>query len=364
MKRFVLFAALLGLLILPLTVQARSFARWHTSLGSFTAELYDEIVPITANNFIDLTNDGFYNNLIFHRVVHNFVIQDGDPNGNGTGGPGYTIPDEFSPLLHHDQAGILAMAHTSAPNSAGSQYYITLQPTPNLDGRYAVFGKVIDGLDTVLTIGNVPVGANDRPITPVNIYQLRMLDLHVVNTYPEADTLDVSSSEPVMFIIEATSQTAQLSYDWFVDEVQVPDQHDFIWESAFPSAGEHIVRCQITSTDSISCSAYWTIRSAVANDDQVIPTISRPTMKCSPNPFSNRLDLEITTKQTAELAIDIYNLKGQKVNSLNLGAKSPGTYLSSWNALDHKGNRCAAGTYLLVLKAGKERTLVKSTLLQ
>lgn len=363
MKHIVIAMALLAALMLPLAVQARSFARWQTSLGSFTAELYDEIAPITANNFIDLTNSGFYNNLIFHRVVRDFVIQDGDPTGTGSGGPGYTIPDEFSPLLHHDQAGILAMAHTSAPNSAGSQYYITLQPTPSLDGRYAVFGKVIQGLDTVLTIGNVPVGANNRPITPVNIYQLRMLDLHITNTFPEEDTLEVSPTEPVMFIIEATSQTAQLSYDWFVDEVQVPDQHDFIWESTFPAAGEHLVRCQISSTDSIAYSVYWTVRTGVGNDDQMTPALSRPILKCSPNPFLDRLDLEITTKQAAELAIDIYNLKGQKVNSLDLGAKVPGTYLNSWNALDTKGNRCAAGTYLVVLKAGKQHILVKSTLL-
>ncbi|MDD2596640.1 MAG: peptidylprolyl isomerase, partial [Candidatus Cloacimonetes bacterium] len=116
-------------LLIPGLLSARIFARWHTSMGSFTAELYDEIVPITAHNFRDLANAGFYNNLIFHRVIEGFVIQDGCPYGTGTGGPGYTIPDEYSPLLNHNEAGILSMARTSAPNSAGSQYFFTLAPT-------------------------------------------------------------------------------------------------------------------------------------------------------------------------------------------------------------------------------------------
>lgn len=103
---------MLGLLLCtPAISSARIFARWHTSMGSFTAELYDELVPITANNFRDLANAGFYNNLIFHRVIDGFMIQDGCPRGNGTGGPGYTIQDEFYPGLLHNHAGVLAMAN-------------------------------------------------------------------------------------------------------------------------------------------------------------------------------------------------------------------------------------------------------------
>lgn len=362
LKQLVFAAVILGLLIMPLGLQARSFARWHTSLGSFTAELYDEIVPITANNFIDLTNAGFYNNLIFHRVVQGFVIQDGCPYGTGYGGPGYTIPDEFSPLLNHDQAGILAMAHSSAPNSAGSQYYLTLAPQPHLDGDYAVFGKVIEGLNTVMTIGDVPVGANDRPITPVNIYQLRMLDLHIVSTFPAEDTLYVAQDEPQMFIIEATAQTAQLSYDWYLDEIMILDQHDFILETTINSPGWHALRCHIASTDSIAYDAQWVIHTGTAVEDNTLPGIAYPTLKCYPNPFGGALELEYCLKAPAEVAIEIYNLKGQKVTTLHSGPKAAGTWKAGWDSCDTQGARCAPGMYLILLHANNITTAVKAIL--
>lgn len=362
MVKVAISIVIMGLIFMPIALQARSFARWHTSFGSITAELYDEIVPITANNFIDLTNSGFYNNLIFHRVVHDFVIQDGCPNGTGTGGPGYTIPDEFSPLLHHDQAGILAMARTSAPNSAGSQYYFTLSPQPHLDGDYAVFGKVIEGLNTVMTIGDVPVGANNRPITPVNIYQLRMLDLHIVSTFPAEDTLEVAQNEPLMFIIEATSQAAQLSYDWYLDDVQITGQHDFTLETTINSPGWHELRCHIASTDSIAFDALWAINTGTAVSDPGVPGIASPTLKCYPNPFSEDLDLEYDIKQAAEVKIDIFNLRGQKVNSIPLGTKHAGTWAAKWNARDAKGEGCSPGVYLILLQAGNKITTARAIL--
>lgn len=363
MKHIAIALMLLGLLLLPQLGFARSFARWHTSLGSFTVELYDEIVPITANNFIDLTNEGFYNNLIFHRVIQGFMIQDGCPYGTGYGGPGYTIPDEFSPLLLHNQAGILAMARTSAPNSAGSQYYITLAPQPHLDGGYAIFGKVIEGLNTVMTIGDVPVGANNRPLTPVNIYQLRMLDLHIVSTFPAEDTLYVAQNEPQMFIIEATSQAAQLSYDWYLNDVLIPDQHDFILETAINSPGWNELRCHIASSDSIAFDARWAINTGTATDDNAIPELSALSMICYPNPFSGVLDLEYSLKEPADVAITIYNLKGQKVNTLHSGSKTAGTWKAEWDARDTHGARCAPGVYLFMLHAGDQSKAVKAILL-
>lgn len=143
----------------------------ETSMGSFTVELFEDKAPITTKNFIDLTEKGFYNGLIFHRVIDNFMIQGGDPNGNGTGGPGYTIKDEFHPSLKHDTAGILSMAN-AGPNSGGSQFFITLDKTPWLDGKHAVFGKVVDGLDVVKAIGKVKTGANDKPVEPVTLQKV------------------------------------------------------------------------------------------------------------------------------------------------------------------------------------------------
>ena len=141
-------------------------AKFETNLGAFEVELFEDRATKTTKNFIDLAEKGFYNGVIFHRVIKGFMIQGGDPKGTGTGGPGYTIPDEFHPELKHDSAGILSMAN-AGPNSGGSQFFITLAPTAWLDGKHAVFGKVVKGMDVVEKIGTTPTAPGDRPKTNV-----------------------------------------------------------------------------------------------------------------------------------------------------------------------------------------------------
>lgn len=153
--------------------QKKTVAVFETSMGDFTVELYTDKAPKTTKNFIDLAQKKFYDGIIFHRVIDQFMIQGGDPTGTGRGGPGYTIPDEFDPLLKHDSAGILSMAN-AGPNTGGSQFFITLVPTPHLDGRHAVFGKVIKGMEVVKAIGKVPTGAGDRPLMPVTIKTIKI----------------------------------------------------------------------------------------------------------------------------------------------------------------------------------------------
>lgn len=138
------------------------YAVMETNMGIIKLELFEDKVPLTTQNFIELVQKGFYDGLIFHRVIDDFMIQGGDPNGNGTGGPGYVIRDEFHPLLRHDGPGILSMAN-AGPDTGGSQFFITLVKTPWLDGKHAVFGKVVEGMDVVRAIGKVKTGANDRP---------------------------------------------------------------------------------------------------------------------------------------------------------------------------------------------------------
>ncbi|WP_205633937.1 peptidylprolyl isomerase [Labilithrix luteola] len=121
-----------------------------TAKGTITLDLDPKSAPISVNNFVFLARDGYYDGLTFHRVEANFVVQGGDPTGTGNGGPGYTIPDEASPLLHTE--GALGMAKSTAPNSAGSQFYMLLSAQPSLDGRYTVFGKVSSGMDVLKTI--------------------------------------------------------------------------------------------------------------------------------------------------------------------------------------------------------------------
>jgi peptidyl-prolyl cis-trans isomerase A (cyclophilin A) len=152
---------------------ANSIAVFETNHGTFKAELFDDSAPRTTKNFSDLAGGGFYDGVVFHRVIDGFMIQGGDPTGTGTGGPGYTIMDEFSRELRHEGEGILSMAN-AGPNTGGSQFFITLVATPWLDGKHAVFGRVIEGLDIVRRIGKVPTGPGDRPREDVVMKSVRI----------------------------------------------------------------------------------------------------------------------------------------------------------------------------------------------
>ena len=140
--------------------------RVETNKGVIRIEMFEDKAPITTKNFIDLVTKGYYDGIIFHRVIDGFMIQGGDPTGTGRGGPGYNIPDEFHAELKHDGPGILSMAN-AGPNTGGSQFFITLGPTPHLNNRHAVFGKVIEGLDVVKAIGKTATGPGDRPLQEV-----------------------------------------------------------------------------------------------------------------------------------------------------------------------------------------------------
>ena len=148
--------------------------RFSTTLGDFTAELFEDKAPKTAQNFIDLAEKGFYDGVIFHRVIDDFMIQGGDPTGTGMGGPGYQIDDEFGPGLKHDGEGILSMAN-AGPNTGGSQFFITLVPTPWLDGHHAIFGKIVESMDIVHKIGSTPTDFQDRPLEDVVMNKVEIL---------------------------------------------------------------------------------------------------------------------------------------------------------------------------------------------
>lgn len=159
------------------------------------AELYPEIAPTSVNNFISLINQGFYNGIIFHRVIRGFMIQGGCPNGNGMGGPGYTIRGEFASNgfkndLKHTK-GVLSMARTMAPNSAGSQFFIMHETSPHLDGSYAAFGQVIEGLDVVDKIACVRTDYSDRPLEDQVIASMTVETFGV--EYPEPEKMNKSS---------------------------------------------------------------------------------------------------------------------------------------------------------------------------
>ena len=160
------------------------YAHFTTSEGNFTARLFDAETPNTVANFTGLADGSkewtdprsgkkvkqpYYNGTIFHRIIADFMIQGGDPLGQGTGGPGYTFGDEFHPKLRHDKAGILSMANRG-PNTNGGQFFITLAATPWLDNKHSVFGEVVEGMDVVKKIGSTPTSKpGDRPVKPITV---------------------------------------------------------------------------------------------------------------------------------------------------------------------------------------------------
>jgi peptidyl-prolyl cis-trans isomerase A (cyclophilin A) len=161
----------------------------HTNHGDITIDLFEDRAPKTVANFVGLAtgkrtwvdpqsgeerNDPYYDGVIFHRIIENFMIQGGDRTGTGRGGPGYQFEDEFHPELEHDKPGMLSMAN-AGPNTNGSQFFITTRPTPHLDGKHAVFGEVVDGYDVVEEIEGVPTGPRDRPKQDVVIESVEVV---------------------------------------------------------------------------------------------------------------------------------------------------------------------------------------------
>jgi peptidyl-prolyl cis-trans isomerase B (cyclophilin B) len=143
-----------------------------TTSGTMVAELYPKLAPNTVNSVVFLAREGYYDGVIFHRVIPGFMIQGGDPTGTGTGGPGYQLQAEFNPTKH--DRGILSMARTSDPNSAGSQFFVMHDRAPHLDNQYTVFGKVTEGLEVIDKIVNAPRDRNDRPSNPTTINSIKI----------------------------------------------------------------------------------------------------------------------------------------------------------------------------------------------
>jgi len=164
------------------------YAHFTTNEGTFAVQLFDRDAPKTVENFVGLAEGTkewtdprtgqkvkkpFYNGLIFHRVIDGFMIQGGDPTGTGTGSPGYRFADEFSSNVRHSKAGILSMAN-AGPNTNGSQFFITLGPTPHLDNKHSIFGEVVEGMDVVRKIGKTKTGPGDRPAKDVVINSVKI----------------------------------------------------------------------------------------------------------------------------------------------------------------------------------------------
>jgi peptidyl-prolyl cis-trans isomerase B (cyclophilin B) len=157
---------------MKIDVKKTYVARMDTTEGPIVIELYPKQAPHHVNSFVFLAKEGFYNGVIFHRVIPGFMIQGGDPTGTGTGGPGYQLKAEFNDTKH--TRGVLSAARSSDPNSAGSQFFLMHADAPHLDNQYTAYGKIVEGLDVVDKIANAPTGANDRPRNPASIKGIKI----------------------------------------------------------------------------------------------------------------------------------------------------------------------------------------------
>ena len=359
-KKLTLLIILISLFI-PMSIYAIHFAKWSTSMGSFIAEIRDEVLPITGENFINLTNSGFYNGLKFHRVEQGFVIQDGDPQGNGTGGPGWTIPLEIYPYIHHDAAGVLGMARGTNPNSAGSQYYITLAPALSLDGRYAIFGKVIEGIDVVMAIGDVPVNANHHPITDVTIDTLRILGLNITTYEPCIDTTGIYDMQsPSYFAIDAYDDNTNPTVTWFVDDILQEGQTQYTYQPAFTQTGEHVVKCLVSGSEGFHYPVTWHVNVVgTANHDETESIPSLQIAGNSPNPFSHTTSLNYKTTRVDPVTIRVFDVKGRLIRSTTQTIIRAGDNQWVWDGKDQTGKQVVSGIYLFEASTGNASDVCK-----
>ncbi len=155
--------------------KANRFVVIETSMGTIKGELFEDLAPITTANFIKLVEKGYYDGLIFHRIIPNFMVQTGCPEGTGRGGPGYSIQDEFGAGLKHDKPGVFSMAN-AGPNSGGSQFFITHVPTTWLDGKHAIFGQVVEGIEVIFAMAEVARNNMDRPDEDIVMNKVYIVD--------------------------------------------------------------------------------------------------------------------------------------------------------------------------------------------
>ena len=216
MKKIIYSLAFLITCCTTNAIHAQSKATFYTTMGNFVVDLYDTLQPITTGNFKTLVNAKFYDGIIFHRVINNFMIQGGDPTGTGSGGPGYTIMDEFDPATNNVQKAI-AMAN-SGPNTGGSQFFINLVNNTYLNPNHPVFGMVSSNFTVVQSIGNVATNANDKPLTDVTMDSIRITTAPLaINDKQQADKLlfelypNPISSQTRIHIQSTSTQTIELS---------------------------------------------------------------------------------------------------------------------------------------------------------
>jgi cyclophilin family peptidyl-prolyl cis-trans isomerase len=341
-------------IVMLFSLNAQTVVEWKTNMGDFKAELREDLVPITAYNFRDLTNDGFYDGCIFHRVIADFMIQDGDPTGTGYGGPGYTIPDEFHPELTHER-GVISMANTGNPNSGGSQYFITVVPTHWLDNAHAVFGHIIEGMAVVDAISVVPTNASNHPLEDVVIDSIRVLTPPIDSFMPECtrDTVDIGHIE--VFLMDTNDLS--LEYEWYVnDELQA--ETSLLFTHYFLAEGYTEIKCIASGDYEYDYVLVWQYTVINNEEDQnEIPFNDQLTIY--PNPFNPQTTIAYELAEAGNVSVDVYNVKGQKVAELVNRNQKAGQHNVVWKAAGQ-----ASGIYFVKMQTANQDQTQKAILMK
>jgi len=295
-------------------------AEWNTTMGQIRAELRGDLVPMTAQNFINLAENGFYTDLIFHRVIPNFMIQDGCPYGNGTGDPGYEFDDEFTPELRHSFPGVLSMAN-AGPNTNGSQYFITVVPTAWLDDHHSIFGRIIDGMDVVYEISEVETDGNDKPLTDV------VLTISIVESNPQFnltypyDGLKVEKGRKISinwqsdFVADAKIEfSSDNGASWTILEDSIPScEESFEWTLPDLTSTECFIK--ITS---LANSGDFTQNSIPFEIREKPAELNRFELYEGVNPPDNNSENLIMLGKNLKFRVNIQNNSGDEINDITL----------------------------------------------
>jgi cyclophilin family peptidyl-prolyl cis-trans isomerase len=347
-------------------IWAQSIARWYTSMGDFEVRLREDIMPITAGNFIDLTNSNFYDDLIFHRVIDNFMIQDGCPLGTGYGGPGYTIPDEYHEDMLFNSSGVLGMAKSSAPNSAGSQYFITDVPYPSLNWNYAAFGDVVEGMDVIQDISVVPTtGENGnpayKPLVDVVIDSIRIMTASFYGVTPEEDSLFATAGDPLAFGLLTIDP--EVTYSWFLDN-ELQTETNFIYSPSLTVNGSHEIKGIGSKNGYDFYRIWWVEITGGTNSPNDLQTNEVTLFQNSPNPFNPETTISFALNYSENVEIDIFNIKGQHVRTLVQAEYGAGRHNINWNGTDDQSKTVSSGIYFYRLKAGSYTETRRALLLK
>lgn len=348
------------------SIWSQSIARWYTSMGDFEITLREDLMPITTQNFLDLTNSNFYDDLIFHRVIADFMIQDGCPLGNGYGGPGYTIPDEWNPLVNYNQPYVIGMANTGQPNSAGSQYFITVEPTPWLNGNYAAFGHVTLGSDIVEAISVVPTtgpsgSPPNKPLEDVIIDSIRIMTPSFFGFSPEEDSLYANAGDLLVFGM--FSNEPDVTYSWLIDgELQAATS--FLLNVTLTVNGWHEINGIGSKNGYDYVKTWWVQISGGSFAEDIIAYNDLILLPNYPNPFNPETNISFYLNTDTKVILRIFNSQGKLLRNLVNAELDAGYHDYIWNGKDDAGKNVASGIYYYQLSAGGQLRTRKALLLK